>query len=729
MVLQKDIPGTVTTLVSGNIKATFAAGAVPISVNLLLTSNAALRIEAIDTVLEVSWYRATRVLWIQFNSKEIAQRACDAIDGANFEVSGFRGWLKPSRNGKTWSVQVSNLAEDVKDQDLLEILPPDVRPIGFKSSEPIYDWDTPALEIVEEHVESSSGRKIKSKRPLKCANPLKDHFEFRFEGFPRLDGVARQLDGKRERKFGGSTIYARERVEVRLSIRREVFRRHSLQLNFAWYNLWRRHEVQLDIDEGTAVSGVNAESGAATESGASAENGASAKSRGPAESERSAGSGATADSGGSAKSGGYDSGDEDVRVRLQTYNRKGLVAAKATLDRILAREICGSGPRQSKPPAQTHRIRLTKTKAYRDVVNGGFQRALDAVGPTVIKLDDETEPPAVVVRGDTPTLRKVQQCLRSNGWIPEAEPATCEVCFDDADEFVRIEQCGHSVCKQCFVRYCTMEGTAKFPLRCFESGCDTLMSMQQLRSKLEKNQFEQLLTVAVTDHFSRKPAEYAPCVGADCPSFFRTSSTERQHICPICFTPTCRDCKVEFHFGETCRQYQSRTSENLEALEKWIETEGAKHCKNCNALIQKEVGCDNMQCHFCKAHFCWYCLKVCPTHQGVYAHLMKEHGGFIADPQERADEMGHIMADEEDGGMLAAFHGHFQQVENELREEMEAAVRPLRAQPQFGQRIADFVRDFLPRHLQERARGRLIEVNARERNGNQMANRDREVGW
>ena len=310
-----------------------------------------------------------------------------------------------------------------------------------------------------------------------------------------------------------------------------------------------------------------------------------------------------------------------------------------------------------------HRIRLTKTKSYRDVVVGGLKRATDMFGPEIVHMDDESDPPALIVKGDTTILRKVQKCLNGDK-LPEGKIAECSICWQRSEDIIRLSACNHVTCQDCFVEYCMVDIDVKFPLRCFQSECDKLIGMDQIRSSLESHQMQRLLSESLAGYLRRNPEEYSPCIGADCAASYRISVAREQHICPECFTVICAKCKVEFHFGETCDEYQLRTSGHLRALEQWIEAEGAKHCRRCNAVVQKLEGCDNMTCHFCKADFCWKCMEIFPTHQEVYQHLIRKHGGYFGDEQEQMENMREMMEEDD----IARVIEHAMQVDEDQQD-------------------------------------------------------------
>jgi len=308
--------------------------------------------------------------------------------------------------------------------------------------------------------------------------------------------------------------------------------------------------------------------------------------------------------------------------------------AKAAIDAVFINDMASTLRwLQPQPPTSTHRIRLTKTKAYRQAVEG-LSKAKEIVGDGAVKLDDDSDPPAIVVYGDTVMLRKVQNNLLLD-MRPGSDGVKCDLCLDDfgKGELAKMPTCGHACCHDCFRGYCNVDRDSKYPMRCFQTDCDALLPVQLLRTRLSDSDFNVIMQQAIKAHFDRHPGSYAPCSGPNCTAYYKLDGRDGDVItCPTCFTITCTKCADEEHAGETCAEYQERITGRLEAFEEWMRAGNAKKCKNCNRVIQKIGGCDHMQCPKCEVHFCFSCMEIFPDANAVYEHMYEAHGNH-GDPE------------------------------------------------------------------------------------------------
>lgn len=219
----------------------------------------------------------------------------------------------------------------------------------------------------------------------------------------------------------------------------------------------------------------------------------------------------------------------------------------------------------------------------------------------------------------------------------------CPVCMNPYSFDKYRVACGHAYCLQCLTRlikHCLRSG--EIPVRCVLARCQKPIGIRDIMSLLfdEKaiyirNFFPERLEplFKATNRAAAKTDELIPCIKVGCEGFLERAATAtiRTIYCPICRTARCAKCTNPPHRDMTCEQEaELRASDEL-SIEHYIKgrRDNIKKCptKNCEALIQKDEGCNHMHCSFCKMHFCWTCLFSASSQQEVYAHMQKEHGG------------------------------------------------------------------------------------------------------
>ena len=547
-----------------------------------------LKVEKVQSGLEVTWYAPTRNAWLEFVSEAHARQACRSLNGVMLRGVKLSAKMKSSRTGKVWTVQISHVIDGVEVEDLLQRLPARVpTPEKVNFADLLYDPFVSGLDVIKEKIRDLVDRRIIGDRPLPSANQLKRKALVSFRGSPNLGGLAKALDGTRIEKLGNSKVWAAERLEVVIKLRRSLYARHAPKLKETAGRIWQECHVQVSFKDTTRP-------------------------------ER-----------------GEDFDKVPVHVKLVSSNRDSVKRAKAMIEEPVTEHRQETIARQLRPVKQDHRIRLTMTKDYLSAVNGRFADVETVFGKDIVTLDSASDPPAVVVRGNGDAVRQAKQILRESSSEKAADCSTCPICFDDdIIDTIRVAICGHEACKICFVRHCIMPREAKFPLQCFV--CNRLLPINQLRITLAKTEFIGLLHQSLNNYFE---GLYARCPGPNCDLYYSVTEAGDLHICPGCLTSVCTKCNIEYHFGETCAEYKDRTSGHMQAMEQALVNMGAKRCTKCNTPIQKSLGCDHMQCPGCHVHFCWVCMETFKTEDRTYAHMTENHRTWFAGEEERLREM------------------------------------------------------------------------------------------
>ncbi|KAH8076396.1 hypothetical protein JL721_395 [Aureococcus anophagefferens] len=204
-------------------------------------------------------------------------------------------------------------------------------------------------------------------------------------------------------------------------------------------------------------------------------------------------------------------------------------------------------------------------------------------------------------------------------WGSEAAPVgrgeiTCRICFADcAPGETLAAPCGHRFCGDCYGGYaCNKvdEGPGCVGMACPEAGCACVVPPDVLDTCLDAPRRAKLARFRVENYVSftkelrwcpgagcTKVARAGPCVGAvkcapnGCGANFCFRCGEEAHA-------PC-DCALVARWVEKC-QNESETAN-------WI-LANTKRCPKCQTRIEKNQGCNHMNCSQCKYEFCWMCM-------------------------------------------------------------------------------------------------------------------------
>lgn len=157
-------------------------------------------------------------------------------------------------------------------------------------------------------------------------------------------------------------------------------------------------------------------------------------------------------------------------------------------------------------------------------------------------------------------------------------------------------------------------------IRCMASGCDvlvpedlvlTLVSRPMIRDKYQQFAFQ--------DYVKSHP-ELRFCPGTNCQVIVRSQDlSAKKAICKACNSSFCFRCSAEYHAPTDCaviRKWLVKCADDSETAN-YISA-NTKDCPKCNICIEKNGGCNHMQCYNCKYDFCWMCLGDWKAHGSEY---------------------------------------------------------------------------------------------------------------
>jgi len=281
---------------------------------------------------------------------------------------------------------------------------------------------------------------------------------------------------------------------------------------------------------------------------------------------------------------------------------------------------------------------------------------------------------------------RAKQLLHSNKWsIPDIldkhqpvprtpavrsitpNPATltyCPVCVRDlpAGEFAAPPVCGHSFCCQCWEAHCETQISlgVSTSLSCMAPGCEVLVGedlvLAQVRNVSLRDRYKHLCFL----DYVRCHPNLRFCPGPNCPIVIKAmESVAKNCVCAACKSRFCFKCGNSYHAPTDCeviRRWLTKCADDSETAN-YISAH-TKDCPKCNICIEKNGGCNHMQCYNCKHDFCWMCLGDWRTHGSEYYECSR----YKENPN-IANESAHAQARE----ALKKYLHYFERWENHSR--------------------------------------------------------------
>lgn len=289
---------------------------------------------------------------------------------------------------------------------------------------------------------------------------------------------------------------------------------------------------------------------------------------------------------------------------------------------------------------QRHTVRL-EPQTVRALVAGGIQELKDAFNIEMAQLDIRQR--TLTIEGSEDILVKVQRqlqkmskpSLRNSG-------SECPGCLCEVVDPTTLT-CGHSYCSKCLTSYLQSQSQNRIPdcLCFFRRGgtpCNKPISHQLIRKLLKPEEEERLFRAIYLAYVHSRPQQFLHCPTPDCPTIYRPNlspsgnGADNENIlrCPTCFVKICASCRVEYHEGTSCTDYQLQVKTELAIIDQWKDELDIRDCPSCKMGLQKLEGCNHVQCTQCGVHICWLCGVFFSekTDKTIYQHMSIEHKGY-----------------------------------------------------------------------------------------------------
>ncbi|KAL6224323.1 PREDICTED: probable E3 ubiquitin-protein ligase RNF217-like [Fragaria vesca subsp. vesca] len=189
----------------------------------------------------------------------------------------------------------------------------------------------------------------------------------------------------------------------------------------------------------------------------------------------------------------------------------------------------------------------------------------------------------------------------------------CEICAEDksANDLFGIHKCSHSYCRDCVNNYVAsklQENIAS--ISCPVPDCKGSLEPEHCQSILPPEVFDRWLSVLCESLVLESEKFYCPF--KDCSAMLIDDGKEviRESECPNCRRLFCAQCKVSWHAGIDCAEFQNlneNEKENEDILLRIVAHEQKwRRCTNCQYYVEKSDGCSYMKCR-CGYAFCYNC--------------------------------------------------------------------------------------------------------------------------
>ncbi|CAD8095160.1 unnamed protein product [Paramecium sonneborni] len=191
----------------------------------------------------------------------------------------------------------------------------------------------------------------------------------------------------------------------------------------------------------------------------------------------------------------------------------------------------------------------------------------------------------------------------------------CQICLENIP-FIEMATlyCSHIFHQKCLNQHCTNQiQSRQFPILC-PSGCKNNIIYTDLIEVLDDRQLLEFQQLTFKAYVESHGEDYSWCPTPDCQYVF-IAGDNSQLNCPVCKKSYCLQCKIEYHNGFSCKEYQDKKKmESNLKKEKFLDDKffsfikGSKfkQCPKCKMWVEKSEGCNHMTCR-CKFQFCYVC--------------------------------------------------------------------------------------------------------------------------
>ncbi|KAI3852328.1 hypothetical protein MKW92_007511 [Papaver armeniacum] len=189
----------------------------------------------------------------------------------------------------------------------------------------------------------------------------------------------------------------------------------------------------------------------------------------------------------------------------------------------------------------------------------------------------------------------------------------CEICVEKKkmNEAFKIKGCSHSFCSECMVRYVASKIQENvISIGCPEMNCQGVLEPEFCRSILPPEVYDRW-GKALCESLILAPQKFY-CPFKDCSALLVDDGEGGilESECPHCNRLFCAQCKVPWHSGIICADFQKlnvdeRGNEDI-MLMKTAKKNQWQRCPKCKFYVERTSGCLFIKCR-CGHAFCYNC--------------------------------------------------------------------------------------------------------------------------
>ncbi|WCJ40309.1 RING/U-box superfamily protein [Euphorbia peplus] len=243
-----------------------------------------------------------------------------------------------------------------------------------------------------------------------------------------------------------------------------------------------------------------------------------------------------------------------------------------------------------------------------------LQEAL--MGSVVISHFNKTNVPSSILITEPPNETLKIEIMESESG--ESSKSFCEICAErkEKDEMFEIKTCTHSICSDCITRHAAVKiENSEGIVHCPGLNCDAVVELDSIRGMLPQGVIDLWEKMLCEEMIGAGQRFYCPF--KDCSGMLVNDGDEeggeeviRESECPFCHRLFCAQCRVPWHSGVDCDEFQGLDEDERERddlmVMKLATDQKWGRCPQCKFYVERTQGCPHITCR-CKFQFCYGC--------------------------------------------------------------------------------------------------------------------------